>query len=145
MPETDSQKQIVTVAHTNAKYALENAKRESAGHGLGALEEVQGSLGLEKLPRRIECFDISNTQGDESVASRVVFIDGAADKNLYRRYKIKTVIGANDFASMKEVFDRRFSKMDLQAGDEKPDLVIVDGGKGQLGQALAIFNELEIQ
>ena len=145
VPETDQQKQIVGVAHTNARYALEKAKKESAGHGLGALEEVQGSLGLDRLPRRIECFDISNTQGEESVASRVVFVDGFPDKNLYRRYKIKTVIGANDFASMKEVFDRRFSKMGLQTGDEKPDLVVVDGGKGQLSQAKAIFDELQIQ
>ena len=97
------------------------------------------------MPRRIECYDISNTQGEESVASRVVFMDGTPDKNLYRRYKIKTVKGANDFASMREIFDRRFSKMDLDTGNEKPDLVIVDGGKGQLGQAMAIFAELNIQ
>ena len=144
-PETDAQRQLVNVAHTNCKFALENAKKEGEGHGLAALEEAQSRLGLERLPRRIECFDISNTQGEESVASRVVFIDGSPDKNLYRRYKIKTVIGANDFASMREVFDRRFSKMDLEEGNEKPDLVIVDGGKGQLSQAQAIFNELEIQ
>lgn len=143
--ETDVQTQLLNVARTNARYALENAKREEGGHGIGALEEVQEKLGLDKLPRRIECFDISNTQGEESVASRVVFIDGAPDKSLYRRYKIKTVIGANDFASMREIFDRRFSKMDLEAGNEKPDLVIVDGGRGQLAQAQAIFDELNIQ
>lgn len=79
------------------------------------------------------------------MASRVVFVDGAPDKNLYRRYKIKTVIGANDFASMREIFDRRFSKMDMNVGNEKPDLVVVDGGKGQLAQAQAIFDELNIQ
>jgi excinuclease ABC subunit C len=144
-PESDVQKQLYNVAQTNAKYALQNAKREAAGHGMAGLEDVQRKLGLDKLPRRIECYDISNTQGEESVASRVVFIDGAPDKNLYRRYKIKTVKGANDFASMREIFDRRFSKMDIQAGNEKPDLVIVDGGKGQLAQAQAIFDELNIQ
>jgi excinuclease ABC subunit C len=139
-PSTDNQKQLVAVAHTNARYAVENARRGAAGHGVAALE-----LGLRKLPRRIECYDISNTQGEESVASRVVFMDGAPDKNLYRRYKIKTVIGANDFASMKEIFERRFSKMDQDAGNEKPDLVVVDGGKGQLAQAEAIFKEYDIQ
>lgn len=144
-PENEVQNQLMNVAYTNARYALQNAKKELAGHGVAALEEVQDKLGLEKLPRRIECYDISNTQGEESVASRVVFIDGAPDKNLYRRYKIRTVKGANDFASMREIFDRRFSKMDMQAGDEKPDLVIVDGGRGQLSQAQAIFDELNIQ
>ena len=145
VPRTELQKQLVNVAHTNAKFALEGARKEHAGHGITALEEVQAKLGLEKLPRRIECYDISNFQGDESVASRVVFIDGAPDKNLYRKYKIKTVIGPNDFASMREIFDRRFSKMDLETGNEKPDLVVVDGGKGQLSQAKAIFDELGIQ
>jgi excinuclease ABC subunit C len=144
-PGGEVQEQLVNVAHTNARLAVESAKREGAGHGIGALEEVQEKLGLEKLPRRIECYDISNTQGEESVASRVVFIDGAPEKTLYRRYKIRTVKGANDFASMREIFERRFSKMDLGPGNEKPDLVIVDGGKGQLAQARAIFEDLEIQ
>jgi excinuclease ABC subunit C len=145
VPESKVAKQLVTVAHTNARYAVENAKRASAGHGVQALEEIADKLGLRRLPRRIECYDISNTQGEESVASRVVFVDGAPDKNLYRRYKIKTVIGANDFASMKEIFERRFSKMDQDVGNERPDLVVVDGGKGQLAQAEAIFKEFDIQ
>jgi excinuclease ABC subunit C len=144
-PETDAQKQLVNVAQTNAKFALDDIKQEKSGHGMGALDEIKHKLDLERIPRRIECYDISNFQGDESVASRVVFIDGAPEKTLYRRYKIKTVKGANDFASMREIFDRRFSKMDLQAGDERPDLVVVDGGKGQLAQAKAIFDELNIQ
>jgi excinuclease ABC subunit C len=144
-PATAVQKQLVSVAETNARFAVENAKRENAGHGVAALEEIQEKLGLHQLPRRIECYDISNTQGEESVASRVVFVDGTPEKTLYRRYKIKTVQGANDFASMREIFDRRFSKMDLGQGNEKPDLVVVDGGKGQLAQAKAIFEELGIQ
>ncbi len=144
-PVTDVQKQLVNVAQTNARYALENVRKGEGGHGISALEEVQEKLGLDHLPRRIECYDISNTQGEESVASRVVFIDGTPDKTLYRKYKIKTVTGADDFKSMREVFERRFSKMDVGTGNEKPDLVVVDGGKGQLAQAQAIFNELEIQ
>ena len=144
-PTTNKENQLVTVAHTNARYAIENAKRAGRGHGVVALEEIADKLGLKKLPRRIECYDISNTQGEDSVASRVVFVDGSPDKNLYRRYKIKTVKGANDFASMKEIFERRFSKMDQEPGNEAPDLVVVDGGKGQLAQAEAIFKEFDIQ
>jgi len=136
--ETENERQLISVARTNARYALEQQVKKSGGHGIEALEEIQEKLNLQKLPIRIECYDISNTQGEESVASRVVFMDGAPDKNLYRRYKIKTVIGANDFASMKEVLGRRF------ASDEEglPDLVVVDGGKGQLAQAVAILDEL---
>jgi excinuclease ABC subunit C len=145
LPKSPAQKQLVSVAETNARFAVENAKREGAGHGVAALEEIRDKLGLRELPRRIECYDVSNTQGEESVASRVVFVDGAPEKTLYRRYKIKTVQGANDFASMREIFDRRFSKMDHGEGNEKPDLVVVDGGKGQLAQAKAIFDDLGIQ
>ncbi len=144
-PATEVQRQLVRVAETNARFAVENAKRESAGHGIAALEEIQEKLGLDRLPRRIECYDISNTQGEESVASRVVFVDGAPEKTLYRRYKIKTVRGADDFASMREIFIRRFSKMDLDEGNEKPDLVVVDGGKGQLKQAETVFEDLGVQ
>lgn len=144
-PKSAAQKQLVSVAETNARFAVENSKRESAGHGIQALEEIREKLGLERTPRRIECYDISNTQGEDSVASRVVFMDGAPEKTLYRRYKIKTVKGADDFASMREIFERRFSKMDMGPGNEKPDLVVVDGGKGQLAQARAIFEDLSIQ
>lgn len=132
--------QLLSVARTNAEYALEQALKRPAGHGTKALEEIMEKLHLPKLPHRIECFDISNTQGEDSVASRVVFVDGAPDKNLYRRYKIKTVEGANDFASMKEVLGRRFSH-----DESMPDLVVVDGGKGQLSQAVAIMDELGVQ
>lgn len=135
--ENPLDEQLLSVARTNAQYALEQAMKRSAGHGIKALEEIQEKLHLSKLPHRIECFDISNTQGEDSVASRVVFVDGAPDKNLYRRYKIKTVEGANDFASMKEVLGRRFSH-----DPSLPDLVVVDGGKGQLAQAVAILEEL---
>ncbi len=136
--ETDAEKQLISVARTNARYALDQQVMKGGGHGIESLEEIQEKLHLQKLPARIECYDISNTQGEESVASRVVFIDGAPDKNLYRRYKIKTVLGANDFASMKEVLGRRFSNEE----EELPDLVVVDGGKGQLAQAVAILDEL---
>ncbi|MEO5969075.1 MAG: excinuclease ABC subunit UvrC [Bdellovibrionia bacterium] len=133
--------QLLNVAKTNAEYALEQSQKRTAGHGIQALEEVQDKLHLSKLPSRIECYDISNIQGEDAVASRVVFVDGAPDKNLYRRYKIRTVEGSNDFAMMKEVLDRRFSRTE----EELPDLVVVDGGKGQLSQAVAILDELSVQ
>jgi excinuclease ABC subunit C len=132
---------LLAVARSNAEYALEQAVKRQAGHGAEALDEIQRKLDLQRLPVRIECYDISNTQGEEAVASRVVFIDGAPDKNLYRRYKIRTVIGSNDFAMMKEVLGRRFSRTD----EALPDLVVVDGGKGQLAQAVAILDELQVQ
>ena len=142
---TPVDRQILNVAQANAKHGLEIARRKNAGHGIQALEEVQEKLQLPKLPHRIECYDISNTQGEDPVASRVCFIDGAPDKNLYRRYQIKTVVGSNDFAMMREVLGRRFARRDDRAEEDLPDLVVVDGGKGQLSQAVAILDELEVQ
>ena len=138
--ESAVDQQLLNVARVNAEFALEQSKTQSA-HGLAALEEVQEKLHLSKLPHRIECYDISNFQGTDAVASRVVFVDGNPDKNLYRRYKIRTVEGSNDFAMMKEVLSRRFRKTD----ESLPDLVVVDGGKGQLAQAVAVMEELGIQ
>jgi excinuclease ABC subunit C len=148
VPETDLEKQLVSVAKTNARHAIEQIKKGDKGHGLAALEEIQERLHLSKLPTRIECYDNSNIQGEDAVASRVVFIDGAPDKNLYRRYKIRTVEGANDFATMKEVLGRRFSgtaRGEHGEVEDLPDLVVVDGGKGQLSQAVAILDELSVQ
>ncbi len=139
--ESGVDEQLLNVAHANAEYALEQGFKRSAGHGFQALEDVQKKLHLPKIPNRIECYDISNIQGQDSVASRVVFVEGAPDKNLYRRYKIRSVEGANDFAMMKEVLGRRFAN----SQEDLPDLVVVDGGKGQLSQAVAILDELSIQ
>ncbi len=141
LSESTVDQQLLNVARVNAEYALEQSQKKVHGHGSPALEEVQERLHLQKFPHRIECYDISNILGQDAVASRIVFIDGAPDKNLYRRYKIRTVEGANDFAMMKEVLGRRFSKAD----EELPDLVVVDGGKGQLSQAVTILEELSIQ
>ncbi len=140
VPESEGEQRLVQVARTNARHGLEQAARRAKDHGVQALDEIMEKLHLSRLPQRIECFDISNTQGEDSVASRVVFVDGAPSKDLYRRYKIRTVEGANDFASMREVLGRRFE------GDPvMPDLVVVDGGKGQLAQAVAILEELGVQ
>ncbi len=116
-----------------------------------ALTELQDALGLSGWPRRIECFDISNTQGTNSVASMVVFEDAKPKKSEYRKFEIKTVEGANDFASMNEVVGRRFKRLQTpettgSAGFASwPDLVIIDGGKGQLGAALEALHTLGLE
>lgn len=139
--ESPVDEQLLNVARANATYALEQVQKKPQGHGTEALEEVQKKLHLQKYPHRIECYDISNIQGVDAVASRVVFMDGAPDKSLYRRYKIRSVEGSNDFAMMKEVLGRRFGNRE----EALPDLVVVDGGRGQLAQAVAIMDEFSIQ
>jgi excinuclease ABC subunit C len=124
--------------------AATNAKEHFGGHvdksemKKKALEEIQERLKLPTVPVRIECFDISTFQGAETVASQVVFEDGVPNKDQYRRYKIKTVKGTNDFESMREVLTRRFKHTEL----DLPDLVVIDGGKGQLGIATEVFKEI---
>ena len=104
---------------------------------------LQKDLEMAVPPRHMECFDNSNIQGTNPVASCVVFRDCKPSKKEYRHFKIKTVVGANDFASMKEVLNRRYSRM-LAEGESLPDLIVVDGGKGQLHSALEALQELGI-
>ena len=127
------------MALKNARDYLEkNADKEKRKHDntVGAAALLAEILQLDGI-RRMECYDISNISGVDKVASQVVFIDGEASNADYRRFKIKTVEGANDFASMAEVIRRRFAR--LRDGDEKfdelPDLIVIDGGKGQLSAA----------
>jgi len=108
------------------------------------LEDLKKSLGMKELPTHIECFDNSNIQGTNPVASCVVFRDGVPSKSDYRKFKIKTVIGANDFASMKEVVNRRYSRMLEEHPDDLPQLVVIDGGEGQLEFARQALAELGI-
>jgi excinuclease ABC subunit C len=119
------------------------------GKTLGALEELAEALGLAGPPLRIECYDISNIQGSDTVGSMVVFEEGRPRTGEYRRFKIRTVQGPNDFASHQEVLRRRFRR--AKAGDEgaeealrwaMPDLVIIDGGKGQVSAAKEVLDEL---
>ncbi|OFZ31140.1 MAG: excinuclease ABC subunit C [Bdellovibrionales bacterium RIFCSPHIGHO2_01_FULL_40_29] len=128
---------LVEMASTNAKAHFEKqvSKEEEKKQGL---DEIRSKLNLPKRPFRIECFDVSHFQGSETVASQVVFEDGVPSKEHYRRYKIKTVAGIDDFASMYEVLKRRFSHAEY----DEPDLLVVDGGKGQLSQAVRILQEL---
>ncbi len=106
------------------------------------LEELKAALGMNVLPEHIECFDNSNIQGTNPVASCVVFRGARPSKKDYRHFKIKTVIGANDYASMKEVVNRRYSRMLAENPDDLPQLVVIDGGKGQLSFAYEALSEL---
>ncbi len=114
---------------------------------VNACARLMEQLSLSRYPRRAECYDISNVSGVDKVASMVVFIDGEADKTSYRRFRIKTVEGADDFASLKEVLFRRLSKLgtDEEERFPKPDLVVIDGGKGQLSAVKQIFDELNVK
>lgn len=135
---TDNKSQdLLEMANQNAKAHFEKqvSKEEEKKKGL---DEIQSKLNLPKRPYRIECFDISHFQGDQTVASQVVFEDGVPAKEHYRRYKIKSVAGVDDFKSMYEVLKRRFEHTEY----EEPDLLVVDGGKGQLSQAIKILQEI---
>ena len=111
-----------------------------------ACERLQKILGLKKYPKRMECYDISNISGVDKVGSMVVFYDGEADRQSYRRFKIKTVEGANDYASHQEMMRRRLAKLgtDEEERFPKPDLIVIDGGKGQLSAIKEVFDEYGI-
>lgn len=137
-PQRGTKKELVDMAYKNAVDYLEKNRLEQDKHymtSIGACEQLQQMLSLKRLPKRIECFDISNVQGVDKVASMVVFVNGQKQTKLYRRFKIKTVEGANDFASMAEVVGRRLAKIGDEQFGEKPDLIVIDGGLGQLGYA----------
>ena len=110
-------------------------------HSQRIVENLRKDLGMDVPPVHIECFDNSNIQGTNPVASCVVFRDGAPSKRDYRHFNIKTVVGANDFASMKEVVNRRYSRL-LAEGQELPQLIVIDGGRGQVNAAYEALNEL---
>ena len=135
---TDNKGQdLIEMATQNAKAHFEKhvSKDEEKKSGL---QEIKAKLNLPAVPNRIECFDISHFQGSETVASQVVFEEGIPARDHYRRYKIKTVTGIDDFASMYEVLKRRFSHDEY----EEPQLIVVDGGKGQLSMAVKILQEV---
>jgi len=139
-PQRGPKLEMVKLAQKNAETA---AKERLAKEGSSAtlLTELAEKLHLTRTPRRIECYDISNIQGEMAVGSRVVFIDGKADRSLYRRYRIKGVLQSDDFAMMREVLSRRFK---AETTEEQPDLIVVDGGLGQLGVLNAVLDELGV-
>jgi excinuclease ABC subunit C len=135
---------LVKMCTENAKHQLKEIqlqKMKNEGYIPYSVSALQRDLRLKNLPRKIECFDISNLQGSDCVASMVVFEDGKPKKSLYRKFIIRTVEGPDDFASMQEVIRRRYSKLKEENGS-LPDLIMVDGGKGQLSSAVEILNEL---
>ena len=149
VPQRGDKRKLLDVSHNNACRrkidrinAMEKLNPEQRTTRL--LMQIQKDFRLPELPRHIECFDNSNTQGTNPVASCVVFRDGKPSKKDYRHFNIKTVVGPDDFASMKEVLTRRYTRL-LAEGDELPQLVIVDGGKGQLSAAVEAFEEIGIR
>jgi excinuclease ABC subunit C len=148
VPKKGEKKRLVELSYNNALEYLnkQQAKIESklAQTG-GAVAELKERLNLPAPPRRIECYDISNISGTDKVASMVVFVNGEKHAKSYRRFKIKTVEGADDFASIREALARRTQRYkEGGAGfEQKPDLVVIDGGKGQLSSALAVAKGLD--
>ena len=145
VPQRGDKRGLVEMVAKSAVENLEQSRIKFLSDEMkmtGAMTELANALDLPRLPRRIECFDNSNIQGTNPVASMVVFEDGKPAKKEYRRFNIKTVVGANDFASMTEIIGRRFRRAEEADEEEQgkwttlPDLVIIDGGKGQLSAAL---------
>ncbi len=141
-PQRGEKVALVEMANRNAEQSFQE-KRLSEAADQDTLKEMMTALKLPKLPERIECFDISTIQGTNTVASMVVFTNGQPDKARYRRFSMKTVDGQDDFASMREVLMRRYTRA-IEEND-LPDFVLIDGGKGQLGMATAVFKDLGIE
>ncbi len=141
-PKRGQKKALITTAMTNAKHSFED-EHDKEDRAQDLLDKLAGRLDLKNYPERIECYDISNLQGKQIVGSRVCFIGGQPEKSEYRHYKLRSVVAQDDFASMREVLMRRFKKV-VEKGDEAPDLVVIDGGKGQLGQAMTVFEDLGV-
>ena len=142
-------KQLLQMAQKNAEEYLSKAvdkikhKDEMTKDACRRLKDI---LNLQAYPKRMECYDISNISGVDKVGSMVVFIDGEAERSSYRRFKIKTVEGANDYASHQEMMRRRLAKLGTEEEERfpRPDLIIIDGGKGQLSAIKEVFDEFKI-
>ena len=144
-PQRGEKAKMIRMALSNAKLLLgerklekEKAAQKRIPH---SVKELKEQLDLQRLPRRIECFDNSNLQGSDPVASMVCFVDARPKKSSYKRFHIKTVEGPDDFASMKEVLSRRYKRV-MDEGQQIPDLIVVDGGKGQLSSAVEALKEI---
>lgn len=142
VPQNGEKKSLIEMVRKNAIEYLEkfsDMNKRKYEKSIGALEELKQILNLDNIPKRIESFDISNIQGVDSIGSMVVFTNGKKDKKEYRRYKIKTVIGPNDYDSMAEIVERR-----LKYGDF-PDLMLLDGGKGQVSAVKKVLNKYNVE
>ncbi|CAN5654351.1 excinuclease ABC subunit UvrC [soil metagenome] len=146
VPQRGEKTRLVALAGQNARHLLEERKllgNSAFGRAPDSLYELQEILELDTVPRTIVCFDVSHTQGTETVASAVVFVSGEPDKSQYRRFRIKGEWGNDDYASMHEAVARYFRRR-LDEGKPLPDLVVIDGGKGQLGAARAALESVEL-
>ena len=144
IPQRGSLKSLVNMCKQNALYQLKEIqiqKMKHEGQIPYPVAALQRDLRLTELPKIIECFDISNLQGTDTVASMVVFEEGKPKKSLYRKFIINSVDGPNDFQSIREVINRRYSKL-KEENSSLPDLIMVDGGKGQLSSAVEVLDEL---
>jgi excinuclease ABC subunit C len=142
-PQRGEKRSLVDLVCQNAKQSYDQRFRVMAPSQKAIQEALQDALMLEELPKRIECFDISHIQGSETVASMVVWEDGAMKKADYRKFQIKTVTGNDDFASMREVIQRRYKRL-LEEKNPFPSLVLIDGGLGQLHAAYAALEEIGV-
>jgi excinuclease ABC subunit C len=142
-PQRGEKRSLVDLVCQNAKQSYDQRFRVLAPSQKAIQEALQDALMLAEPPKRIECFDISHIQGAETVASMVVWEDGAMKKSDYRKFQIKTVTGNDDFASMREVIQRRYKRL-LDEKQPFPSLVLIDGGLGQLGAAYAALEEIGV-
>jgi excinuclease ABC subunit C len=142
-PQRGVRARLIELAEKNAATAA-TARKGKDDDTEASLKKLQERLSLKRMPRRIECYDIAHIQGTETVASMVTFVDGVAARALYRKFKIRSAEN-NDFASMYEVLSRRFKRADKgDAAWARPDLVVIDGGKGQLASAVAALEDLKV-
>jgi excinuclease ABC subunit C len=141
VPQRGTKRELVAMAEENAVLALETHVLSRGSRHHAVLEELERTLALPGPPHRIEGFDISTHQGSETVASMVVWQDGDMKKDDYKRYKIRTVTGTDDFASMHEVLTRRYGRA-LEGDGVLPDLVLLDGGRGQLSVGIKALEDL---
>lgn len=146
VPKIGEKRQFIEMALSNARLKLGERKIEKAKAERDripqAVKDLKESLRLKRLPRRIECFDNSNIQGSDPVASMVTFVDAKPQKSEYKRFNIKTVEGPDDFASMKEIVKRRYKRVKNEK-QQPPDLILIDGGKGQLNAVLEALREID--
>ncbi len=149
VPQIGDKAKLVAMCRTNAEhllkeYLLQKQKRGEALAIPNSIYSLERDLRLPKLPRRIECFDNSHFQGSETVSAMVCFVDGKPKKSDYRKFKLRTVEGVDDFAAMAEVIERRYSGS-LATELPLPDLIVIDGGKGQLSAAVAVLERLGLK
>jgi excinuclease ABC subunit C len=144
-PKRGLKSKMLDLVMRNARVSFDTRFRIIKAKGEALLEPFREALGIDALPRRIETFDISHVQGTDTVASMVLCVDGEMKRDGYRKFKIEDVKSPDDFAAMREVLHRHYEKVLEQDGSNLPDLVLVDGGRGQLAAAISALDELGLE